>query len=42
VEALIFTKWGGFFRRTVRIAWPNRVLGESDEQVVEYHCGIMY
>ena len=42
VEALIFTKWGGFFRRTVRIAWPNRVLGESDEQVVEYNCHIMY
>jgi hypothetical protein len=42
VEALVYTKFGGFFRRTVRIAWPNQVLGSSDEQVVEYHCGIMY
>ena len=42
VEGLAYTNWGGFFRRTVRIAWPNRVLSVANEPVVEYHCGIMF
>ena len=42
VEALAYTKWGGFFRRTVRIGWPNQVLGVTAEEVVRYDCGIMY
>jgi hypothetical protein len=41
VETLAFTKWGGFFRRTVRLAWPNWVLNERREEVVAYQCGIM-
>ncbi|MGH9361060.1 MAG: hypothetical protein ACRD2T_04030 [Thermoanaerobaculia bacterium] len=42
VEALAFTNWGGFHRRTTRIAWPNWVLGVTAEEVVGYQCGIMF
>lgn len=41
VETLAFTKWGGFFRRTTRLAFPNRLLAEVSEEVVPYQCGIV-
>ncbi len=41
VETLAFTKWGGFFRRTVRLARPSWLLDERREEVVAYQCGIV-
>ncbi|MGH7519632.1 MAG: hypothetical protein ACREOC_19535 [Gemmatimonadales bacterium] len=41
VETLAFTKWGGFFRRTVRLAPPSWLLDERREEVAPYQCGIM-
>jgi hypothetical protein len=42
VETVAFTKWGGFSRRTARLAFPNRQLAVLEEELVPYQCGIMY
>lgn len=43
VEVVIFTKWGGFFRRiyTISRAFPYTV-DVKEENLVEYDCGIMF
>jgi hypothetical protein len=44
VEAVVFTKWGGFIKRSIlmeRVA-PHLILGEGSEVLVEYDCGIMF
>jgi hypothetical protein len=43
VEVVIFSKWGGFFRRTYTISrsFPYTV-DMKEENLVEYQCGIMF
>ncbi len=43
VRLVIFTKWGGFYRRTFTIdrAFPH-TLNMEDENLVQYDCGIMF
>jgi hypothetical protein len=43
VEVVIFTKWGGFFRRTYTInhSFPHAV-DIKEENLVPYDCGIMF
>jgi hypothetical protein len=43
VDMLVFTKWGGFYRRTVTIRRADHsIVDEQDEPLVEYDCGIMF
>jgi len=43
VKILVFTKWGGFYRRTFTIHRADHVIvDEQDEALVEYDCGIMF
>lgn len=43
VSTLVFTKWGGFYRRTVTIARADhRIIDEQDQPLVEYDCGIVF
>ncbi len=44
VKMLVFTKWGGFYRRTTTIRRADHeLLGKpQDEQLVEYQCGVMF
>ena len=43
VKILVFTKWGGFYRRTLTIRRADHfILDEQDEPLVEYDCGIMF
>ena len=43
VKTLVFTKWGGFYRRTLTIRRADHsILDEQDEPLVEYDCGIMF
>jgi hypothetical protein len=43
VKMLVFTKWGGFYRRTLTIRRADHlILDEQDEPLVEYDCGIMF
>jgi len=43
VKMLVFTKWGGFSRRTVTIRRADHsIVDEQDEPLVEYDCGIMF
>lgn len=42
VETLAFTKWGGFSRRTARLAFPNRQLAVQMEELVPYQCGMVF
>ena len=43
VEMVVFTKWGGFFRRTYTIdrSFPHAV-DMKEENLVDYQCGIMF
>jgi hypothetical protein len=43
VEVVIFTKWGGFFRRTYTISrsFPHTI-DMKEENLVPYECGIMF
>jgi hypothetical protein len=43
VKLLVFSKWGGFFRRTLTIRRTDHfILDEQDELLVEYDCGIIF
>lgn len=44
VEAVVFTKWGGFIKRSILMEReaPHLILGERSEVLVEYDCGIMF
>lgn len=44
VSIVLFSKWGGFSRRTFRIsrAFPHRILEAREERLVEYDCGKRY
>lgn len=44
VEAIVFTKWGGFFRWTYTInrSLPHAILDVQTENLVPYDCGIMF
>ena len=44
VEAVVFTKWGGFIQRSILMEReaPHLILGEGSEVLVEYDCGIMF
>jgi len=43
VKMLVFTKWGGFYRRTLTISRVDHsIVDEQDESLVEYDCGIMF
>lgn len=43
VSMLVFTKWGGFFRRTVTISRADHtIIDEQDRLLVEYDCGIAF
>jgi hypothetical protein len=43
VKLLVFTKWGGFYRRTLTISRADHaILDEGDDPLVEYDCGIMF
>lgn len=44
VNLVMFTNWGGFYRRTYTInrAFPHSILDVQNETLVEYDCGIMF
>lgn len=43
VKMLVFTKWGGFYRRTLTIDRADHsILDGQDESLVEYDCGIAF
>jgi len=43
VKMLVFTKWGGFYRRSLTIRRADHfIVDEQDEPLVEYDCGIMF
>jgi len=44
VEAVVFTKWGGFIKRSILMEReaPHLILGEGSEVLVAYDCGIMF
>jgi len=43
VRMLVFTKWGGFYRRTLTIRRADHsIVDEQDELLVEYNCEIMF
>jgi hypothetical protein len=43
IKMLVFTKWGGFYRRTMTISrGDHAILDVQDELLVEYDCGIMF
>jgi hypothetical protein len=44
VEAIIFTKWGGFYRQTYTISrsFPHTIIDVKSENLVPYDCGVMF
>jgi hypothetical protein len=44
VEAVVFTKWGGFVKRSMLMEReaPHLILAERSQVLVEYDCGIMF
>ncbi len=44
VRLVMFTDWGGFYRRTflIRRAFPHEILEVKDENLVPYQCGIVF
>lgn len=44
VSLLMFTNWGGFYRRTfiLRRAFPHEILEVRDEPLLPYDCGILF
>lgn len=44
VEVVVFTKWGGFVKRSIDMerAFPHTILWEKAEVLVPYDCGIMF
>ena len=40
---LVFTKWGGFYRRTLTIGRRDHVIqDEQNRPLVDYDCGITF
>jgi hypothetical protein len=44
VEVVVFTKWGGFVKRSIVMEreFPHSILWEKSEVLVSYDCGIMF
>jgi len=43
IKLLVFTKWGGFYRRAFTISRANHsIMDVQDAPLVEYDCGIMF
>ncbi|MDF0590162.1 hypothetical protein [Candidatus Methanocrinis natronophilus] len=44
VEAVVFTKWGGFIKRSILMEReaPHLIIGEGSQVLVEYNCGILF
>ena len=44
VEVILFTKWGGFYRRmyTIDRSFPDKIIAARDENLVPYDCGVMF
>jgi len=44
VQVIVFTKWGGFFRRSYTISrdFPHTILEEKTETLVPYDCGVRF
>ncbi|HPE64449.1 MAG TPA: hypothetical protein PLQ49_10115 [Methanothrix sp.] len=44
VEVVVFTKWGGFIRRSMIMEedYPHLIIEERSEVLVPYDCGIMF
>ncbi len=43
VSMLVFTKWGGFYRRVLTIDRANHAIRDQrDEPLVEYDCGVAF
>jgi len=44
VEVVVFTKWGGFIKRSIIMEreFPHLIIGERSEVLVPYDCGIMF
>jgi len=44
VRVVVFTKWGGFLRRTYTIDrnFPHKILDVKEETLVPYDCGVMF
>lgn len=44
VEVVVFTKWGGFVKRSIAMEreFPHTILWEKSEVLVPYDCGIMF
>lgn len=44
VRVVIFTKWGGFIRRSYSISrnFPHKILQEEEKTLVYYDCAIMF
>lgn len=44
VRILIFTRWGGFIRKTFAInrTFPHRILKEETEELARYNCGVCF
>jgi len=44
VEVVVFTKWGGFIKRSMVMEreFPHLILEERSEVLVPYNCGIMF
>ena len=43
VTMLVFTKWGGFYRRTLTINRADHSIADKhDESLVEYDCGVRF
>ena len=44
VSLIVFTKWGGFLRRTTTFSrdYPHRIINEVEETLVEYECNVRF
>jgi len=44
VSIVVFTNWGGFFRRTYTISrnFPHTILDMQQEELIPYDCGVMF
>jgi len=44
VEVVVFTKWGGFVKRSIAMEreFPHLILWEKSKVLVPYNCGIMF
>lgn len=44
VSMLMFTKWGGFYRRTYTFkeGFPHKILNKQDQFLIEYDCGVKF